>query len=419
MNIENKSSYYRPLLVSAGLGSILGSGVLVGLASTITIWQNVLHLNVGQVGLISSLLTFSIAGGSLFAGQISKKLGLINSFNILNLFFLIGSLLIVFAGNFPMLILGTVIAGFISGADLPISLTVISHDAPDEKTSAELVSGTQVYWTIGILVASLSAFATSKLPGALSAQIVMGIMSIISIITLFMRNKNEKIKQIHEKAKEFDKVEETPEKVSIFKLLFGPEKKFLAFFICILVFYCGWNLLANTFGQFQTYMLVKANASQSFATGSGLILTVVCLVIAMIFSKIAGGKRRNLAFFCGIIIMVAALIGLASSGSNLVMIVAWLALQNVGSTFAGEAMYKVWTQESFPSAYRSGIQGFINGFSRLCCAAFALITPVLVLPENIRSTMIGFAILIAVAGLFGVIQIRLQRKYNVGTSKEN
>ena len=61
MNIENKSSYYRPLLVSAGLGSILGSGVIVGLASTITIWQNVLHLNVGQVGLISSLLTFSIA----------------------------------------------------------------------------------------------------------------------------------------------------------------------------------------------------------------------------------------------------------------------------------------------------------------------------------------------------------------------
>lgn len=66
------------------------------------------------------------------------------------------------------------------------------------------------------------------------------------------------------------------------------------FFICILVFYCGWNLLANTFGQFQTYMLVKANASQSFATGSGLILTMVCLVIAMIFLKLLVGIAEML-----------------------------------------------------------------------------------------------------------------------------
>lgn len=79
-------------------------------------------------------------------------------------------------------------------------------------------------------------------------------------------------------------------------------------------------------------------------------------------------------------------------------------------------MYKVWTQESFPMSYRSSIQGFINGFSRLCCAAFALITPLLVLPENIKTTMLGFAVLIFVAGVFGVIQIRLQKKYNVGSN---
>ena len=41
--------------------------------------------------------------------------------------------------------------GIASGADLPISLTVVSHDAPDEKTSASLVSSTQIFWQIGIL----------------------------------------------------------------------------------------------------------------------------------------------------------------------------------------------------------------------------------------------------------------------------
>lgn len=413
--MKNNTSY-RPLLVSAGLGSVLGSGIIVSLASTITIWQNVLNLSASEVGLVSSLLTLSIAAGSLLAGKITKAFGLLRSYNMLDLFFIIGTVLIMFSQNLPMLVAGTVIAGFFSGADLPISLTMISHDAPDDKTSAELVSGTQVYWTIGILVATLSAFATSMLPGALSAQICMAILSLIALATVWMRNKNPRLQQIHKEAPKHEDPEKG-EKVSLSRLFFQKGTiPYFGFFICILVFYCGWNLLANTFGQFQTYMLVKANASQSFATGAGLVLTLVCLVVAQIFSKMAGGKNRNVAFVIGILIMVAALIGLALSGSNLFVIVAWIALQNVGSTFAGEAMYKVWTQESFPAAFRSSVQGFINGFSRLLCAAFALITPTLVLPEHIRTTMFGFAALIAVAGLFGLIQIRLQKKYRIGSN---
>lgn len=411
---------YKPLLMSAGLGSVLGSGIIVGLASTITMWQNGLNLSDGQVGMISGVLTFSIAAGSLLAGKISKMLGLIKSYNILNLIFAIGTILCMLAQNFTMLLIGVVIAGFVSGADLPISLTVISHDAPDDKTSAELISGTQIYWTIGIFVATICAFATSGLAGAVSGRIAMGMLTVIAIVTFVSRNYSKKIKELHRigEQKQLERnTNESQEKVSVFKLFTGHQKsKYLGFFICILVFYCGWNLLANTFGQFQTFMLVKANASQTFATGAGIVLTIVCLVVAALFSKIAGGKNRNVAFVVGILIMVCALVGLAVSGSHLFMIVAWIALQNVGSTFAGEAMYKVWTQESFPSEYRAGIQGFINGFSRLCCAMFALITPVLVLPENIRTTMLGFAVLIFVAGLFGILQIRLQKKYNVGSN---
>ncbi|WP_298070825.1 MFS transporter [uncultured Faecalibaculum sp.] len=416
MNENTLTSKYKPLLISAGLGSILGSGIIVSLAGTITVWQNVLNLSASQVGLISSLLTLSIAAGSLLAGKITRSLGLIRSFNILNVFFIIGTLLIMTAQNFWMLMAGTVIAGFFSGADLPVSLTMISHDAPNEKISAELVSGTQVYWTIGILLATLSAFATSTLPGAWSPRICTAIVTLVAVLAVWMRNGSAKIRDLHAQAPKREQPEDG-EKVSVVKLLFGRQTKpYLGFFLCILIFYCGWNLLANTFGQFQTYMLVKANASQTFATGAGVILTIVCLVVAQIFSKIAGGKNRNVAFVIGVIIMVAALVGLAFSGSSLWLIVAWIALQNVGSTFAGEAMYKVWTQESFPAAYRSGIQGFINGFSRLCCAAFALITPVLVLPEHIRTTMLGFAALILVSGIVGMVQIRLQKKYNVGSN---
>jgi inositol transporter-like SP family MFS transporter len=410
----NTKTKYRSLLVSAGLGSILGSGIIVGLSSTITVWQKGLSLSNSNVGLISGALTFSIAAGSLLAGKISKSMGLIKSFNILGLIFSIGTVVSMFAQNFMMLIIGAVISGFASGADLPISLSVISHDAPDDKTSAELVSSTQVYWTIGIILATLMAFATSTLAGAMSGRIEMAMLTVIGLFTFFIRNTNKNLKAIHDEGNK-KTTQETTEKVSITKILFGPEKKkYLGFLISILVFYCGWNLLANTFGQFQTFMLVKAHATQTFATGAGIVLNVVCLIVAALFSKIAGGKNRNVAFIAGIIIMIAALVGLANSGSSLYLIVAWIALQNVGSTSAGESMYKVWTQESFPDGVRAGVQGFINGFSRLLCALFALITPTLVLPENIKTTMIGFAGLIFVAGLFGLNQMRLQKKYHVG-----
>lgn len=405
---------YRSLIVSAGLGSILGSGIIVGLASTITVWQKGLSLTDGQVGLISGSLTFAIALGSLLAGKISQKIGLVRSFDILNAGFLIGSLLCMTAGNYWMLLIGTTLAGFFSGADLPISLTMISHDAPDDKVSAELVSATQIYWTIGILMATIIAFATSTLPGTWSGRIEMAILSLLAFITWIIRSTSRSLKQIHEAA--LEKKEEEKTKANLWKLFSG-ERKYMGFFVCILVFYCGWNLLANTFGQFQTFMLVKANASQMFATGAGILLTLVCLVVATLFSKMASGSKRNIAFAAGIVIMVGSLCGLALSNSNLWLIVLWIALQNVGSTFAGEAMYKVWTQESFPVAFRSEVQGLINGASRLLCAAFATITPVLVLPEHIRTTMFGFAGLILVAGLFGFVQIRMQKKHGIGSGK--
>ncbi len=411
---------YKPLLYAAGFGSVLGSGIIVSLASTITVWQSALVLNDAQVGTISGALTFAIALGSLLTGQITKIFGLRKTFDWMNVVFLAGAALCMAASSYWMLLAGAILAGFASGCDLPVSLTMLSHDAPNEKISAELVSGSQVYWTIGILLSTLIAFVTSGLGGAWSARIAMGVLCLIALVTIYYRTKNKAVQKIHANAPDETSTASNTKQASVFQVLFKDHSKpYLAFLICILFFYCGWNLLANTFGQFQTFMLVKANASQTLATGCGVVLTLVCLVIAQLFSKIAGGKYRNIAFGIGIIVMIAALVGLANSGTSILLIVLCLAFQNVGSTLAGEAMYKVWTQESFPSSVRSGIQGFINGTSRLLCAAFAVITPTLVLPENIYMTMMGFAGLIAAAGVAGFIQIRLQKKHNVGTTTNN
>lgn len=57
---------YMPLAFAAGIGSMLGSGIIVGLSATIVVWQEGLGLDTTQVGLLSGILTFAIAFGSLF-----------------------------------------------------------------------------------------------------------------------------------------------------------------------------------------------------------------------------------------------------------------------------------------------------------------------------------------------------------------
>ncbi|SDL25171.1 MFS transporter, SP family, inositol transporter [Kandleria vitulina] len=416
---KNSTKKYMPLVVAAGIGSMLGSGIIIGLSATIAVWQNGLGLTDGQVGILSGALTFAIAAGSLLAGTITKKFGLIKSFNTMNLYYLIGTLICVMANQFMVLLGGLIIAGFASGADLPISLTVISHDAPDEKTSAELVASTQVFWQIGVLGSYAMAFIVSTVSGATGARIVFALLAAFAAIAFLWRTLSPTFRTFHEAGNAYRAAEgEKANEVSFTTLFKGENSsRFIKFFACIMIFYVCWNLLANTFGQFQTYILVKANASQSLATGSGIILNIVGLICGIMFASAAGSKHRNKFFYVGIFIQALAMIGIALGGGSIFTIVAMIACYNIGNQFAGESIYKVWTQESFPASARASMQGFINGFSRFCCGLFALVTPFLVAPSRIQGTMYGFAGIVLISAVAGTVMIALQKKYGVAQMK--
>lgn len=94
INSENNlTKKYQPLAVAAGFGSILGSGIIVGMSSTITVWQNGLNLTNGQVGVISGALTFAIAIGGLITGLVTKAFGLVRSFNWMNFIYALGAII--------------------------------------------------------------------------------------------------------------------------------------------------------------------------------------------------------------------------------------------------------------------------------------------------------------------------------------
>lgn len=424
MSKQNSSTLvkeYSPLATAAGIGSMLGSGCIVGLSATIPVWQKGLELTAGQVGIISGGLTFAIAFGSLFAGQITKGFGLIRSFNWLNLFYAIGAGVCILSNSFAMLLAGVIVMGISSGADLPISLTVVSHDAPDETTSAQLVSSTQIFWQIGVFISYICSFLLSGIEGVLGARIVFGILFAFALVTWLWRSFSQKFKRFHEEgaARQLAKktTQNATQEVSFKTVLFGQNKnKYLGFFAAILIFYVCWNLLANTWGQFQTYALTNAGASQTQATGLGIVLNIVSLATTIVFASVAGGKYRNKAFFIGAFVQFAAMMGMAliGGGAGFIALAITIAFYNFGNPLAGEAIYKVWTQESFPAEVRASLQGFINGFSRMCCGLFAFVTPFLVAPDRIQTSMYGFAGIVLLATIAGVIMMRLQKKHGVG-----
>lgn len=415
---------YTELAVAAGLGAILASGIIVGLASTITVWQSGLGLTDAQVGLLSGVLSFAIAGGSIAGGRIADKIGRVVFFNWINVLYMLGAVLCVCATDFSMLMTGIIIAGIASGAEVPVAITVLSFDAPDAATSSRLISTSQVFWQAGMFVAYSAAFAVSKLAGAIGGRIVFAVFAVLGIITTLWRLLSPGLRAVHEQAQQRHHLLSADgsnnRKVSMLSLFSGEHRKALTgFLVTITVFYIMWNLLANTWGQFQTYIFAQSGTSQSLATALGIGLNLITLVLNIVFATVAGGRHRNTAFAVGLVLTFTSIIIMALAGSNLGIIVSATALLYAGIPLAGEAIYKVWTQESFPVSIRATVQGYINGVSRLICGLFALVTPALVSPETLTYTMWGFAGVVIVEAIAGCAMIALQQRYGTDEMRQS
>lgn len=415
--INEQVKQYRPLAISAGLGSMLGSGIIVSLSATLGVWQQGLHLTNTQIGMLSGILTFAIGFGSLFGGRIAESIGLTRTFNATNLFYAIGTLLCIFSNSYYLLLAGVAVIGLISGTDLPVSLSIVSRNAPNKEVSARLVSFTQVFWQVGIFMSYICAFLVSRMHGIMGARVVFVVLCSLALITWIWRTFSKTFKKFNEDGEKkaldsTDDVSETAETKSVIKVLFDKKnKQFLYIFIAIFVYYASWNLMANTWGQFQTFMLTKSGATQAIATGAGFLLSILGFIVSVIFSKLSSGRGRLFCFYSGAVITFIAMLGMMTGGSNLTIILGSMTLFNIGACLCGEALYKVWTQESFPVNVRSSIQGVINGTSRILCALFAIITPALVMPGMISKTMFAFALNVILFTIAGMIVMRLQKKY--------
>lgn len=388
------------LAAVAGMASYLDAGILVTVGLSLTTWRNSFGIDPWTLGLISGALTFSIAVGALFGGRIADVFGRRRVFTIDILVYAIGVSLILFAQSPSLMIAGVVIGGLAAGADLPTSIAVVSEMAPDEARG-RLVAFTQVMWSVGIVAVTALGFVVSGL-GLAGIRILFAHLAVLALVTWAARAFSPTLRRLEEDALGAGTHYEPAPAMPLRTLFTSP--RLLGTMALTGLFYIFWNLMANSLGQFKAFLLsTVAGASQTLVTGLALPTSLLSLVIGLVFVRIADTRLRRPLFYVGAVLQIVAMaVGALTGGSVLGAMIVLLVLFNLSYPFAGEALYKVWTQEGFPVNARATVQGFTYSVSRFLCAGFAVVTPAIATanPSALLWIMTGCAAASAVVGCF-------------------
>jgi len=366
------------LIFVAGLASYLDSALLVSLGVSLPIWTDFFSFNGWLVGIVSTLLTISVGIGSFFGGWLSDKFGRIRVFNIDILFVAVGSFIIAMAHNVIPLLIGIVIAGLASGADLPTSLAVIS-ERMKKGEYGRAISSTQIFWTVGILLSQLIGFLTANNDMG-SPKVLFGWISLVALINWFVRVFSKRFQTIEKKLvvnnNTPDESGKTSKNVVCYQLF--KNKTVLLSITLLTVFYLFWNLPANTWGTFVNYFLVTVDGqTQAYSTIVAIVANVACLISTFIYFKIADTRYRYPAMYFGLVVgLISFLVASIYSANWQVFTIAYICY-SASNILWGEALYKIWTQSFYSVNVRASLTGISYGIVRTITAIFSLVTPVL------------------------------------------
>ncbi|WP_239451947.1 MFS transporter [Frondihabitans sp. PAMC 28766] len=360
----------------SGMASYIDSAAIVSSGTALVLYQHSIGISGNEIGVLSAALTFCIAIGALSGGRLGDLFGRRTVFIGTMVLTVAGSATLVFSPAFAGLLIGTILLGLGTGADLPVSLATISEAANDDNRG-KIVSFSQVLWFAGIL----ATYAISSIVGGLGhlgGQIMFAHVGIIALIVLALRFTIPESATWSVANKEKDAGLSTVRAARHGIRDVFTQKIFLLPFIALLVFYTLTNLGANTGGQFGSYVAVNVVhlSVQTFSL-INLVALPVGMLLAFWFMRVVDGRWRMPFYIIGAIAYILSYALPLVFGFSLSTLIAMQAFNAVGAAFAFEAIMKVWSQESFPTLLRSSVQGTIIAVARVAAAALALVTPLL------------------------------------------
>ncbi|WP_159734626.1 MFS transporter [Arthrobacter sp. 9V] len=362
--------------VVSGMASYIDAAAIVSFGTAMVLYQAVLGLTPGEIGLASGGLTLGIAFGAIIGGRMGDRFGRRPVFTVTMVLIIAAALALAFAGSFPVIMTAALLLGLGTGADLPVSLSTISEAASDENRG-KLIGFSHLLWAAGIIACSFLSAGVASL-GKLGAQILFFHIAIVAVLVLIGRltipESSTWLIARDERRRGIKTVR--ADRASVKDLLRG---SYRTPFLALLGFYALTNLAANTGGQFGSYLLVNAGGVDlQTATLIGLPFIPLGIVGALWFMKIADSSKRFTYFKVGAICWVASQLVYVVFGISLTTAIIAGLIGLVGSSFASEGIMKVWTQEQFPTLLRTTAQGTIIAVARLFAALLATVTPLLV-----------------------------------------
>jgi MFS transporter, SP family, inositol transporter len=357
----------------AGMASYLDAGSIVALGAGLALFQEYLHLSNGMVGALAAIGPNAIgcAIGAFGGGWLGDKLGRKRIYQYDLLVYAAGILCIALAVNREMLFFGTFVVGLAVGADVPTSLALVGELAP-AKARGKLLGFTQVAWCLGPVVVLWLAVALAPLE-LLGIRIVFLHLFVIALVTWALRRGLAESARWTEAAKVGRDVRH-----KVQALFSGANLRALLWTATIYLF---WNLAAGTAGIFNPYIIRTLHAGSqaaSVALGSAgfIVMMIVTVTVFMRFSD-RDFKTRKLLWGIGAIMQVVGYGLLLFLPFNIPVIIVNIVLFTTGGALAGEAFYKVFSQELFPTMLRGTAQGFTFGAARTILGIWSFFVPVL------------------------------------------
>lgn len=375
------------------MASYIDAATIVALGTALVIYQYTIGVTPEQIGILSGCLTLGIALGALLGGRLGDLLGRRRVFLATMLMVILGSALLVFADSFPLLLIGSALAGLGTGADLPVSLSTIA-EAATEKNRGAIIGLSNILWMVGILGTIVIATVAGGW-GRIGGQLLFAHIGVIAVLIFFARlsipeSTSWKVAR-DERRQGIATIR--ADRSSLRDLLRRP---YLGPLAALLVFYSLANVAANTQGQFGAFLAVNiAGIPVQLNAALGLMTFPISLLFGVWFMRIIDGAHRMKYFVAGAVALFLGFLVPSVAGFSLVTIVVMNVLLGVGGAFAGEGIMKVWTQESFPTLLRTTAQGTIIATARIVAALVAFITPSLI----VRSPQVFYGVLAALVGV--------------------
>lgn len=354
----------------AGMASYLDAGSIVALGSGLALFQTYLGLNNSAVGALAAIgpNALGCAVGAFVGGRMGDRLGRKRIYKYDLLVYAVGILLIMLAVDAPMLFAGTFVVGVAVGVDVPTSLALVGEFSP-AKARGKLVGFTQIAWNSGPVVVLLLAFALSSL-NLLGIRIVFGMLFVVAIVTWALRRGlAESVRW---------QAASTGQVVQRVRALFRGRN--LQAMVWTTTIYLFWNLAAGTAGIFTPYIIKTLHAgSQGASVALSCAGFVIGIVFTLPFMRLVdrGHGVRRAMWGAGAVMQVLAYVAYLVFPFTIPVIIVNIVLFAVGAAFAGEAVYKIFSQELFPTMLRATAQGFTFGAARTILGVWSFFVPVL------------------------------------------